>query len=182
MRFSALALTLLLAACSSGSTSPLRSQDAGKARAAVAKVRAEWEAELARGTRTNPSQDFPNLSRREFLRRLRAASAQHDFQIVAVEFLKPRQLAPSVVVQSDDVEHFARAYARFWRSIDPKARIADDRRGWTWEGFFLEARDADGVPAFAVFHWWRARTSVGGGQWARHESLYPFEHLGRPRS
>lgn len=168
---------LILSACASGSSNPVLSRDAENARAAATKVRAEWKSELARGARSDPTQVFPNLPRQHFLRRLRAASARHDFQIVQVEFLRPKQLAPRVVVESNDVVRLARAYPRFWRSIDPKAKTADDRVGWAWEGFLFEARDASGVPAFSVFHWWRARTSVGGGQWARTELLYPFPHL-----
>jgi hypothetical protein len=175
-RWLAPVVVLLLTACASASANQLPYQDAGEARAAVAKVRREWEAELARGVRTNPSRYFQNLSRGEFLRRLRPAAARHAFEIVRVEFRKPRQLAPLVVVRANDVERLADAYPRFWRSIDPKARTTDDRIGWSWEGFLFEARDADGVPGFVVFHWWRARQSVGGGQWARRESPYPFAH------
>jgi hypothetical protein len=167
---------LALAGCDFGSADRLSPEADQEAETAVARVRAEWEAELARGAREWPSRHFPNLSRQEFLGRLRAAATRYDFKIVDVEFRRPKQLAPRVVVQSDDVEALASAYSRFWRSIDPKARTADDRIGWAFEGFYFEARDAESLPAFVVYHWWRARESVGGGQWAREESFYPFEH------
>lgn len=163
---------LVVAGCDLGAESSTNRNN----RAAVERVRAEWNAELARGVRERPSVRFPNLSRLEFLRRLRAAAERYDFEIVEAEFLKPKQLAPRIVVQSEYVERLARAYPRFQRSIDPKASSPDDRLGWTFEGFYFEARDDEGVPAFIVFHWWRAAKSVGGGQWAREESLYPFAH------
>lgn len=177
MRAALLAVVVVgLAGCTVGSTDPVSGPTGQDARRAVEKVRAEWEAELARGVRERPGRRFPNLSRQEFLGRLRAAAARNDFELVDVDFLRPKQLAPRVVVQSSDAKALARAYGRFWRSIDPKATTPDDRIGWAFEGFLFEARDSDGIPAFVVFHWWRARESVGGGQWARNEALYPFAH------
>ena len=56
---------------------------------------------------------------------------------------------------------------------DPDA--ADDHAGWAYEGFYFEARDRDGTPAFLVSNYWRGR-SAGGGEWAAREALYPYPH------
>jgi len=55
-------------------------------------------------------------------------------------------------------------------------RTNDDRTGWRYEGFFLEADDEHGVPFAAVFNFWRG-SGGGGGQFARSDPLIPFEHL-----
>lgn len=57
--------------------------------------------------------------------------------------------------------------------LDPQKAGGEDWQGWDYEGFFLGAQDQQGKPFLAVFNFWRAR---GGGQWARSEDLYPFEH------
>ena len=42
-------------------------------------------------------------------------------------------------------------------------------------GFYLEGRDAEGVPFLIPYNFWRG-LGPGGGQWARSEKLYPFDH------
>jgi hypothetical protein len=59
--------------------------------------------------------------------------------------------------------------------IDPKKRTNDDRTGWAYEGFLLEALDRRGIPFVAVYNWWRG-PHAGGGQWAVDPSLYPYPH------
>ena len=51
----------------------------------------------------------------------------------------------------------------------------DDRKGWAYEGFYLEARDRWDTPFLVVFNHWRGR-HAGGGQWARSANLRPFAH------
>jgi hypothetical protein len=48
-------------------------------------------------------------------------------------------------------------------------------RGRRYEGFYLEAQDERGVPFLGVYNFWRGNHK-GGGQWARSEPLYPFQH------
>lgn len=177
MRFALLAVAcvLLFPGCDFGLRTGASAQSDGNARATAAKVSREWKVELQRRAREETDRRFPNVSQATFLRRLRAAAEQYDFEILAVRFLRPKQFAPRVIVQSDEVEELAADLPSFIRSIDPKARTADDRTGWAFEGFLLEARDSRGVPAFTIYNWWRGR-SPGGGQWAREESLYPFSH------
>ncbi|MDQ2982759.1 MAG: hypothetical protein M3R70_02370 [Actinomycetota bacterium] len=88
---------------------------------------------------------------------------------------RPRQLAPLLVVQTAEPKQLADATGAILSSLDPKARTTDDRTGWAFEGFYFEARDGNGRPAFVTFNYWRG-SIPGGGQWARSESLYPFAH------
>jgi hypothetical protein len=138
-------------------------------------VRAHWEAELARGARERPSLRFDNLSEQEFRRRLDRAAERYHFTIESVELLRPKQLAPMVVVRSSDPFALSRDVPAIARSLDPKAATDDDRTGWAWEGFYFEVHDQADKPAIVVFNYWR-QNSGGGGQWAADESLYPFPH------
>lgn len=135
--------------------------------------RADWERELARGVREQPDLRFANLSRQEFLRRLNAAAERYDFEVEHVEVLRPKQLAPLVVIRSADPYALTKKVPEIASSLNPKANTGDGRTGWAWEGFYLEARDRKETPAFTIFTSWRRG---GGGQWAAAESLYPFQH------
>jgi hypothetical protein len=146
-----------------------------QARTSGARTLAMWERELRRGVRERPSLRFDNLSPAEVRRRLDTAADDYGFEVVSVRFHRPRQLAPEVVIRTSRYLDVSQS-ARIWLDrIDPKRRTNDDRAGWRFEGFFLRAEDEHGVPFFIVFNYWRERES-GGGQWARSERLYPFEH------
>jgi hypothetical protein len=110
------------------------------------------------------------------VKRLQHAATLYGFTVVEMDVLRPRQSAPAVVVRVRDPERFARHVPAVLALLDPRAPAADDRLGWAYEGFYLEVRDDHDVPAIIVRNWWRGY-SAGGGQWARSESLYPFEHL-----
>lgn len=45
---------------------------------------------------------------------------------------------------------------------------------WRFEGFYLEGRDERGVPFVIVTD--VVRGEVMGGQWARSDALFPFQH------
>ena len=60
------------------------------------------------------------------------------------------------------------------RLLDPQNRRSVLATAWAYEAFYFEARDAQGVPAFLAFNYLRG--GITGGQWARNEALYPFEH------
>jgi hypothetical protein len=152
-----------------------------QARAEASKVRHKWVGEISsRGKRgrTNPHPvRFPNPSRASFMAALRKASKRYRFKVLRVHFYKPLQLAPLVIVRSARPLRFSRDTFDIRRQLDPRARpSADDRKGWAYEGFYLEARDPKGVPFLAIFTFWRG-SHAGGGQWARSEALYPFGHL-----
>jgi len=106
---------------------------------------------------------------------LRRAAQRYDFDVVSVQLLRPRQLAPKVVVRTKHYLALAHATAAILRRIDPRTPAVDDREGWKYEGFYFEARDERDVPFLIAYNFWRG-PSAGGGQWARSEPLYPFVH------
>jgi len=143
-------------------------------------MRRQWKAELAAGARHDPRKRFPSPPHRILLERLDRAARIYGFTVLSVSALHPVQAAPLVVVQADERGRFARDVPAILRLIDPRTptprKRPDDRLGWAYEGFFLEARNSRGVPILITFNHWRG-ASVGGGQWAAREDLYPFEHL-----
>jgi hypothetical protein len=148
---------------------------AKKATAIARRARGDWQQILEANARNDPSAQFDNLTKDEFLARVREAAAEYDFQVVGVRWLEPVQAAPLLVVQAEDPRRFAQDVPAVLRSLDPQAPVGEDWEGRAFEGFFFEARDARGVPFLAVFNHWRG-SDRGGGQWARGEDLYPFEH------
>lgn len=86
----------------------------------------------------------------------------------------PAQAAPLVIVQTRDYLALARAVPAIDSSLDPHTGH-NDRTGWAYEAFFLEAQDERGIPFIAVSNFMRG-AEPGGGQWARSNQLYPFAH------
>jgi hypothetical protein len=138
-------------------------------------VRKSWLGELRRRAKEEPAARFDNLPRAVFYARLHAMEARYGFQLVEARILQPVQDAPLVVVKTQDAQAFSRAVPAIQHLLDPKRRTNDDRTGWAYEGFYLEAQDTQGTPFLAIFNYWRG-TGVGGGQWASSESLFPFDH------
>lgn len=180
------AVAFVLAGCGSSSRSVLHAGlcswqgkcttvSDSQARRTAARVLAEWRREIARRAVAAPKFRFPNLSPATVRQRLDRLARTYDFRVVSVQFLRPRQLAPLVVVQTSRYEQLARATHAILQQIDPKRRTNDDRTGWRFEGFFFEAQDERGIPFLAADNFWRGE-SAGGGQWARSEPLYPFPH------
>jgi hypothetical protein len=101
--------------------------------------------------------------------------ARYHFRIVDARMLQPVQDAPLVIVQTGDPQGFSRDVPAIQRTIDPKRRTSDDRTGWAYEGFYLEARDTHGTPFLVIFNYWRG-PHAGGGQWASAPNLFPFNH------
>jgi hypothetical protein len=144
---------------------------------ADARVRiAYWEREIRKRARSDARTRFQNLEPAILRRRLSESASRYDFEIVSVELLRPRQLAPKIIVSTTDYLGLARATPEILRRLDPRAATSDDRTGWKYEGFYFEAQDEHGVPFLAAFNFWRGN-SPGGGQWARSERLYPFPNL-----
>jgi hypothetical protein len=134
-----------------------------------------WKKELRRGARERPGLRFDNLAPSELRRRLDKAAEENGFQVVSLKLHRPRQLALEIVIRTSHYVEVAES-ARVWlRSVDPKRRTNDDRRGWRFEGFYLRAEDEHGVPFFIVENYWRV-FSGGGGEWARSDALFPFDH------
>jgi hypothetical protein len=139
-----------------------------------ARIRKQWEREIRSRALAAPRQHFANLSPNTLRRRLAAAANDHDFQVVTVKLLRPKQLAPEIAVRTTHYVALAHALPSILRSLDPhRGRL--DNRGWSYEGFYFEAQDERGVPFLAVYNFWRGEHK-GGGQWARSEPLFPFQH------
>jgi hypothetical protein len=136
---------------------------------------AYWEREIRKRAQADPTTRFQNLDPAVLRQRVSEASSRYDFDVVSVELLRPRQLAPKIIVSTTDYLGLAHATPEILRLLDPRAVTSDDRTGWKYEGFYFEAQDEHGVPFLAAFNFWRG-TGPGGGQWARSERLYPFQH------
>jgi hypothetical protein len=131
-------------------------------------------AEITRRAREDPSERFDNLSARQLRQRLAEEATRYHFTIEQVRLLHPRQVAPLVTIRTRRYLAFAHALPSIETSLDPHIGH-NDRAGWAFEGFFLEAQDERGVPFLAVFNFMRG-SGPGGGQWARSDQLYPFAH------
>ena len=186
MRMLLLPLCVLLAGCgahhsvldagiSSWNKPPHRVSSQEAARSAATAF-ADWRREVRTRGIDAPKQRFHNLPPSELQRRLAALAKANDFTVMRVEFLRPRQLAPIVIVRTKHYVELARATSSILRQIDPKVRTNDDRTGWRYEGFYFEAQDEHGVPFLGVFNFWRG-AHAGGGQFARSDALFPFARL-----
>jgi hypothetical protein len=144
------------------------------ARRGGAGVRKQWEREIKSRAIAAPRQHFENLSPETLKARLAEAAHDHDFQVVSFKLLRPRQLAPEIVVHTTHYLALARALSGILPSLDPHGGHSDTR-GWSYEGFYFEAQDERGVPFLAVYNFLRGQHK-GGGQWARSEPLYPAPH------
>jgi hypothetical protein len=83
------------------------------------------------------------------------------------------QGSPLAIVEASSPSRFSSATPEIARTLDPKKPGEEDWQGWDYEGFFLGAQDESGDSFLAVFNFMRDH---GGGQWARSEALYPYEH------
>jgi len=134
-----------------------------------------WQRELRVRARKDPSTRFQNLPSDVLRSRLEAAAKRYSFEVVSLQLLRPRQLAPRIVVKTTHYLELSRAASVFFAELDPKRRTSDDRSGWRYEGFYFEARDEHDIPFFIVHNFWRG-PAPGGGQWARSDRLFPFQH------
>lgn len=149
-------------------------------RAQARRVRRQWLAEIVRRSHEDSHARFRNLSRHEFDVRLRRLEQRYRFRVVELRILHPREDAPLLIVRTARrPAAFALDVPTIQHALDPKRRTGDDRTGWAYEGFYLEARDSDGTPFLAVFNFWRG-AHKGGGQWASRPRLYPYGSLGGP--
>jgi hypothetical protein len=138
--------------------------DDATARRVGAHLRAKWEAIVRARGRAYPAGRWPNPAPASLRARLRRAAAADDFQIVSVKLLRPRQIAPEIVVRTTRYVAVARAAGPLIIALE---------RGY--EGFYFEARDERGIPFFVTERFVRG-PHPGGGQWARSEPLFPFSH------
>lgn len=160
----------------SASPAALARQAAFRAQQASTRTYEEWHTALKRGAAEQPRQVFPNPPFRFLKQRLRSAAREYDFQIERIYVHWPRQQAPYIIVRASDPPKFARDLRLFIRKLDPKQNTGDDRTGWAYEGFYLQALDnKTRQPFLIVSHHWRGN-HPGGGQWASDPKLLPFDH------
>jgi hypothetical protein len=114
-------------------------------------------------------QRFPNQSRARFLLRLALVGEQYGFTVTEARLLRPRQLAPLVVVRTD------RPRKSFVKDVAAIMALLDPRNGQaiTFEGFFFAAEDGKG-PFVSVDDVYRGQ--VMGGQWSWSPCVYPYAH------
>jgi hypothetical protein len=148
---------------------------ASEARHDARVAHAEWRREIAKRARQEPRTHFPNLAPFLLRQRLAEAAKRYGFDVVSLRLLRPRQLAPEVVVRTKRYFALARAMPAIEAALNPRLRAQDDRLGWEYEGFWFEAQDEHGVPFLLVFDFMRG-PGPGGGQWARSDPLFPFAH------
>jgi hypothetical protein len=158
----------------SGASSGVVHIDDATARRDAALGLRRWEADLRRRSRLAPRERFANPAVRTLRDRVAAAARRHDFTVVRIKLLRPRQLAPLIVVRTTHYVHLAHATRDILRELDPRSTSGHLHR-WGFEGIFFEALDERGVPFLTTFTTLRG-PGPGGGQWARSDALYPFAH------
>jgi hypothetical protein len=118
-------------------------------------------------------QRFPNPSPEAFRRRVDTIGRRFGFHVVSLRLLRPRQIAPLLVVEtSRDRKGFVHDVPAIMSSLDP-TNAGADLNATTFEGFLLEARDARG-PFVRVEN--VNRGEAGGGQWSWNRCVYPYGH------
>jgi hypothetical protein len=118
------------------------------------------------------TQRFPNPSPQAFRRRVELIGRRYGFSIVSLLLLHPRQLAPLLVVQtSRNRTAFVRDVPQIMTLLNPSSSVGR-QTAVTFEGFLLEARDANG-PFVRVGNGYRGEVR-GGGQWSWNRCVYPY--------
>jgi len=130
----------------------------------------EWLGMLRVRARAAPLRAFPSPPRTVLVSRLESLAAKLHFRIRSVTMRRPLQLAPDVVIASDDYVRLARDVPQIVDTIDPPPRT--NHR--VYEGLFLECEDSSGVPFALTFS--AVRAHIVGGQWASADPLFPFAH------
>jgi hypothetical protein len=141
----------------------------------VAKALATWRADLKLGADIDRATRFPNLSPETLRTGLAAQARRYGFRVVSVDLLRPRQLAPLVVVETSREQALASATAKILNQLDPPA-LPDHRLAF--EGIFFEALGPRGVPFSIAYNNWRGGPNhTGGGQWAASPTLLPLPDM-----
>jgi hypothetical protein len=120
-------------------------------------------------------QRFPNPSPKAFRERASAVGKRYGFGIASLRLLRPRQLAPMLVVETNrDRKAFVRDVPKIMLLLDPVSH-GRAQSALTFEGFRFEARDSTG-PFVDVENVYRG--GIMGGQWSWNRCAYPYEHGG----
>jgi hypothetical protein len=142
----------------------------GEAARRARELHADWLRTIRGRARRRGSERFVRPRSAVLRARLRRAASAYGLRIRSVRLRRPKQLAPDVVLESDDFVRASRALGAVVDAIDPPPRS----NAKVYEAVFVELVDDRGVPYAIAFD--ALRGHVEGGQWARAESLYPFAH------
>jgi hypothetical protein len=118
-------------------------------------------------------QHFANPSPAAFRARVRLVGRRYGFTVEELRLLRPRQLAPLLVVRTRrDRTAFVHDIPKIMTLLDPTSN-GTGTSAITFEGFFLEAVDARG-PFVRVENVRRGETE--GGQWSWSRCVSPYAH------
>jgi hypothetical protein len=122
-------------------------------------------------------QRFPNPKPAAFRARVAAIGRRYGFEIVSLRLLRPLGYAPMLVVSTDrDRKTFVHDVPAIVALLNPTSPGAQSAAA-TFEGYFLEARDAKG-PFVRVDG---AERGAGmGGQWSWNRCVYPYSFFRGP--
>ncbi len=153
--------------------------DKGEAVLGERSARAQWLGHLRAAARSGSDWVFPNPSRSTLLRRLERQARAHHFQVVSLEMLHPRQLAPVIVVRTAHPLALAHATVSVLQGLDPNYGRGEPSE--LYEGLYFAAIDPEGVPLFSASEVVRVSGAAAllgyeGGSWARSEDLDPVGH------
>jgi hypothetical protein len=116
-------------------------------------------------------QRFPNPSPEAFRARIAAVGKKYGFRMTSLRLLRPRELAPLLVVETErDRKAFVHDVPEIMLLLSPASDGAG-QRAETFEGFFFEARDAEG-PFVRITRAYRGQ--IMGGQWSWDRCTYPY--------
>ena len=146
--------------------------DKGEAVRGERTARRQWLLALRAAARSGSDWVFPNPSRSTLLRRLERQARAHHFQVVSLEMLHPRQLAPVIVGGTSHPVALAHATVSILNGLDPNYGRGEPSE--LYEGLYFAALDASGVPLFSASE--VVRGGYEGGTWARSKDLYPVGH------
>jgi hypothetical protein len=171
-------LALVLAGCgSSAQTGPTangsQSDEAQGPAASWDTLIQHWKQELLAASDQDRDVKFPTPSQEIFRKRLDAAVSTYGFRVLRVDWVPAPQGSPLAIVEASSPSRFSDDTPAIADALDPTKPGGQDWQGWDYEGFFLGAQDESGDPFLAVYNFQRDH---GGGQWARSEGLYPYEH------
>jgi len=118
-------------------------------------------------------QRFPNPKPAVFRARVAAIGRRYGFEVSSLRLLRPLGYAPLLVVSTGrDRKKFVHDVPAIVALLNPTSATAKHVAS-TFEGFFLEARDAKG-PFVRVDG---AERGIGmGGQWSWNRCVYPYAH------
>lgn len=120
-------------------------------------------------------QRFPNPSPAAFRQHVMLVGRRYGFHIASLNLLKPQQLAPLLIVDTNrNRKAFVHDMPKIVSLLDP-TNNAGHRTADTFEGFLLAAEDSHGP--FAEMES-LSRGEAEGGEWSWNPCVYPYPTIG----